>query len=1136
MNFFNKSKMKLRKQFYEDKIVAYDQQANLYKQEMKYSQALQLHKKCYEMAYELYGKHAIETFICLNNLGRTYADVGDYSHALDAALEVYNHLKDILDHSRPEFIIICYNLGLSYQDVSDYQKSLEMFKQCYELSKTYYGMKNRDTLLYLYSLGLAYNDIGDYRKAFDIIQDTYHMQKSTLGETDIDTLKSFHELGVIGHQLGYNQEALHILEECYRILKRDYGDQNSETLSTYSDLGKLYLDMKEYSKAKEVFFKVYQIRKETLGETHVHTLITLSDLCILYYRMGEYKKGLEIAEKAYRQMKEAYGETCVQCLDLLQNYIRFMIKNHDIEKAIYYQEKLYHLKEKKYGYKDSKTLETLHDLSYLYDLNNQYLKSIELEEKCYVFKKKVLGESHIDTLKSLNQLAQFNNDAGHYEKALPYCLKAYELEKKIFGEKDETFIHTLSMLAQLYLQLANYEEALNKYEKCYTLQKEVFGENSDDALESLINMYVINIMIAKTKGIKENENQAFQLYNQIEEHLKNKDSSQFSQIIQMILPFMSSMSQNQKQSSQTIHLLEQYYEQLKQTKGSLYPETIDVLHMNAQAYDSCDPMKANQLYNEAYQSYCQVLGSEHIHTLLCLAQLALSYHKINDYSHFEVYAKRFFKDMKKQIYQHCLLDESSYKEFLQSLIILVQFYQSYYFNQGGSLEDYSYIAVYKNIVQDIEMYKFQLQNMPAYYQNVNQLRELENQIKNATEEDFVDIEKKRGYVLEHLEFITQKYQHQLFLDIDSSMIQQKLKGNEIILDYFLLLNQQYGLIMIGKNVFQSFIVEKENHYGLDKVKNHLDHIQHIYICPDGDLYHVSFERFIDKDISYLSSPKGLFYEGNSHTNHDIISFVSPDFNDSLDDDGFNQSRGEGKKSSLPGSLVEGHYIQNIFPDAKIYSGKKANATAFLNVKSPSVLHVSTHGEYLENEQNIMERGRLCLAGYNQTNHKEEYKNGYVSANDIQKDMNLKDTNLLVLSACLTAKGDVLPGEGIYGLRRAFELAGVKTMLITVEKINDHNAAIFMKIFYQKYHENNNVYQSFLETKEYLRDDSHALKELQIYVNEFPEYVSNVYPKSYRFIKRHLESYLYLCLEKGYLLRNEKDKEDWNGFIIQGKIE
>ena len=45
---------------------------------------------------------------------------------------------------------------------------------------------------------------------------------------------------------------------------------------------------------------------------------------------------------------------------------------------------------------------------------------------------------------------------------------------------------------------------------------------------------------------------------------------------------------------------------------------------------------------------------------------------------------------------------------------------------------------------------------------------------------------------------------------------------------------------------------------------------------------------------------------------------------------------------------------------------------------------------MQDEQNIMERGRLCLAGYNQTNHKEEYQKGYVSANDIQKEMDLKN--------------------------------------------------------------------------------------------------------------------------------------------------
>ena len=86
----------------------------------------------------------------------------------------------------------------------------------------------------------------------------------------------------------------------------------------------------------------------------------------------------------------------------------------------------------------------------------------------------------------------------------------------------------------------------------------------------------------------------------------------------------------------------------------------------------------------------------------------------------------------------------------------------------------------------------------------------------------------------------------------------------------------------------------------------------------------------------------MFYEGNIHNHDDIVSFVSPDFDDTLADDGFDETRGEGKKSSLPGSLVEGHYIQSVFPEAKIYSGKKANVTEFLAVHSPSILHVSTH--------------------------------------------------------------------------------------------------------------------------------------------------------------------------------------------------
>lgn len=1133
MGLYSRFKMKFRKNFYEEQIISYNQQADFCKQNMKFYESFKLHKKCYEMACDLYGRYNNETLACLNNLGRAYSEIGDYSKALEAAIEVYDNLKYSLPHSSYEYLVICYNLALSYQDIEKHHEALKLFEHCYDLSKKYYGQNNRDTLLYFYSLGIGYKYISEYSKALNIIQETYDLQKKFFGNNDKDTLQSMCALADIYNQLGEKQKAFQILESCYELLKNEDEQLHIEMILTLSHLGKIYLSMKEYLKAKEIFLKVYQIRQKVWGETYIETLNTLNDISIVYFNIGQQQKSLELAEKIYTTVQQYYDQKDTHCLRFLQNYIISLRKTNHLKKAIDLQETLYRLKIEKYRDKDSRSLESLHDLSYLYYLDGQYLKAIEYEEQCYHLREEVLGQFDVSTLESLNQLAQISSEANDYEKALSYCLKAHEIEKKIYGIKNQSYIRTLSQLAQIYFLLAHYDEALKKYEECYKLQKEVFGKQSEDALESLIYMFIICTVTEKLEGTSDNQAKALKLFKQIENSMKDNHSSEFIQVVQMVLSFVSSRAENQKTSLQVIQWLTNYFQQLKQTKGSHHPDTITALFMFAQAYESYDLVKSNQLYRDVYVLSCQVFGSHHMNTLLCLGELALSYNKLHDHELFEMYARRFLEDIKPQIYQYYLLNESSHKTFLKPFIILNQFYQADYFEHHGNGKNYHYLVAYKNIIQDIEMILSRLQQIPQYTDKRKVLDDLNQKInQNIDSSMLLKLQRQRDDIYKEFKDIMAEYQKYLVLDIDLSMISNRLQDDELLLDYYQLLNGKNGVVVIGKNIFESFLVDD---YGINKIEKYLKHIQHIYVCPDGNLYHTSFERLINKNISYLSSPKSLFSEENIMINDDVVLFVSPDFNDSLDDDGFDQTRGNGKKSSLPGSLVEGHYIQNIFPDAQIYSGKKANATAFLDVHSPFILHISTHGEYLQDEDNMMERGRLCLAGYNQTNSKKEYKNGYVSANDIQKDMNLKNTNLLVLSACLTAKGEVLPGEGIYGLRRAFEFAGVKTMILTVETINDHNAAVFMKIFYQKFNVHKNAYQAFIETKKYLRDDSQALRELQIYANEFTEYVSKVYPQSYRFIKRHLENYLRLCQTKGYLLRNESDKEDWNGFIIQGKI-
>lgn len=102
----------------------------------------------------------------------------------------------------------------------------------------------------------------------------------------------------------------------------------------------------------------------------------------------------------------------------------------------------------------------------------------------------------------------------------------------------------------------------------------------------------------------------------------------------------------------------------------------------------------------------------------------------------------------------------------------------------------------------------------------------------------------------------------------------------------------------------------------------------------------------------------------------------------------------------------------------------------------------------------MLRSGLILAGGNHAWKtgkpvREGMEDGILTAYEISQ-MNLSNTELVVLSACETGLGDIQGNEGVYGLQRAFKIAGVKYLVMSLWQVDDKQTSRLMTLFYKKW--------------------------------------------------------------------------------------
>lgn len=265
---------------------------------------------------------------------------------------------------------------------------------------------------------------------------------------------------------------------------------------------------------------------------------------------------------------------------------------------------------------------------------------------------------------------------------------------------------------------------------------------------------------------------------------------------------------------------------------------------------------------------------------------------------------------------------------------------------------------------------------------------------------------------------------------------------------------------------------------------------HWVICPDGAPWLVPWNALTlpEQDgfpgayvveryrVNYVISGRDVIKKSPTASGNVPLVFADPDFESptressvatrSADEPWFvrGASRNAGDSiptnwQPLPGTAVEARFVA---PALKAYSGREpdirlrdqADEPTFKDVWRPRMLLVSTHGFFLEAGgaqalQNPLLRCGLVLAGANRAQLRRQGRDdGIITGMDVLS-ADLRGTELVVLSACETGVGTVNSGEGVAGLRQAFQLAGAQAVVSTLWRIPDEETAMLMSMFFHQ---------------------------------------------------------------------------------------
>lgn len=976
-------------------------------------------------ALELAERHLKEDALLLAKFHAITAQSHHFAGQFAQAKPFYERALAIresaLGRDHPDVGVAVNNLATLYHDVGDYKKTLELSQRTLDIIEKSQGKDHPHYATALNNIAALYDTLGDYKRAEEIYLRSLEIRERVLGTSHLDVGQSLNNLGALHYQIGEFSRAEPYYQRALDLHEKLMGKEHPLTAMSLYVMGLLRQAQGDYAEAERLYLRSLNIRESKEGSDHPNTALTLNGLGEFYLNMGDYIKSERMHERSLAITEKVYGPSHPAVADGLVNLASLYIDKGDFAKAEPLLQRALKIREEAFGPKHRDVANSLNNLAVLYRARGQGDRAEPLMLRTLEVVEATTGADSPYAAIAANNLALLYLDAKNYDKALSFQQRAQAILEKQLGKEHPDVANSLTVLGMIYEAQGDYGRAESLLLRSLDLVRKSFGGWHPRVAQTYDELAQLSEAQGKTPEAVSYRARA----NEVRE--RNIATSIYSGSERQKLLYLTLFSRDVDKTV-SLHL-----RGAPADSKALRAAMSVVLQRKGRALDALAD-NVGQLRRKATGEDRRLLD-ELVAAKSRLAALVLRPAGKQDLASREAEVARAEK----------LVEEMEEKVGARSSDL------------RALIEPISLEAVRRHLPASTPLVEFVLYRPfearkgsyePARY--AAYVLKADGDLKALDLGGAAEIDRSISSLREALRDPSRRDVKQLARAADALM--------------------------------------------MERLRPLLGGATSVILSPDGDLNLIPFGALVDEQKRFLVEVFTFHYVSSGrdlprmslggHSSGRPVIVANPSYGAPARVGRVASGSTASPLSSmyfapLPGTKQQLEALSPLFPTGLFLTGAKATEQAVKGVDQPSVLHVATHGFFLDGSDptsdhdagtgdqmswrlygssdpllksdvtgarivNPLLRSGLALAG---ANLQPAGDDGILTALELGG-LNLRGTRLVVLSACDTGLGEVRPGDGVYGLRRALVLAGAESQVISLWKVSDAATRDLMVEYYK----------------------------------------------------------------------------------------